>query len=50
MYCSPCHGRVSNGQGMVVQRGFKQPNSFHTDQVRSQPDGYFFDVIFNGFG
>lgn len=50
IYCSPCHGRVGNGQGMVVQRGFKQPNSFHTDQVRSQPDGYFFDVMTNGFG
>ena len=50
IYCSPCHGLVGNGQGMVVQRGFKQPNSFHTDQVRSQPDGYFYDVMTNGFG
>ncbi|MCB0207818.1 MAG: cytochrome c [Anaerolineae bacterium] len=50
IYCSPCHGRVGDGQGMIVQRGMKQPNSFHSEQVRSQPDGYFFNVMTNGFG
>jgi len=50
IYCSPCHGRVGNGEGMVVQRGFKRPPSYHEDRLRAQPAGYFFDVITNGFG
>lgn len=50
VFCSPCHGRQGNGQGMIVQRGFKQPSSFHVDRLRSQPIGYFFDVMTNGFG
>ncbi len=50
VFCSPCHGRQGNGQGMIVQRGFKQPPSYHIDRLRSQPLGYFFDVMTNGFG
>ncbi len=49
-FCSPCHGRVGDGGGMIVQRGFPSPNSFHSDSVRSKPAGYYFDVITNGFG
>lgn len=50
IYCSPCHDRVGTGQGMIVQRGYKQPPSFHQDRLRQQPPGYFFHVIGNGFG
>ena len=50
IYCSPCHDRVGRGEGMIVQRGFKQPPSFHTDRLRSVPDGYLFQVMTNGFG
>lgn len=50
IYCAPCHGRVGDGLGMIVQRGMKQPNSFHIEQVRSQPDGYYYNAISNGFG
>ncbi len=50
VFCSPCHGRQGNGQGMIVQRGFKQPPSYHIDRLRSQPLGYFFDVMTSGFG
>ena len=50
IFCSPCHGRVGDGRGMVVQRGFKQPPSYHIDRLRTQPIGYFFDVMTNGFG
>ena len=50
VFCSPCHGRQGNGLGMIVQRGFKQPPSFHVDRLRAQPLGYFFDVMTNGFG
>ncbi len=50
IYCSPCHGRTGRGDGMVVRRGYRAPSSFHLDRLRAQPDGYFFDVVTNGFG
>ncbi|MEZ5351357.1 MAG: cytochrome c [Bryobacteraceae bacterium] len=50
IYCSPCHGGGGDGEGMVVQRGFKHPPSYHSDKLRNQPSGYYFDVISNGFG
>src|SRR5882672_7112156 len=50
IFCSPCHGKQGNGLGMIVQRGFKQPSSFHTDRLRLEPIGYFFDVMTQGFG
>lgn len=50
VYCAPCHGRTGDGNGMIVQRGFKQPTSYHTDRLRAQPVGYFYDVVTNGFG
>jgi hypothetical protein len=49
-FCSPCHGRTGLGNGMVVQRGFRAPTSFHEERLRSAPVGYFFDVMTNGFG
>lgn len=50
VFCSPCHGRNGLGNGMIVQRGFRQPPSFHEDRLRNAPVGYFFDVITHGFG
>jgi mono/diheme cytochrome c family protein len=50
IYCAPCHSRVGDGLGMVVQRGYRQPPSFHIDRLRDAPPGYMFDVITNGFG
>jgi mono/diheme cytochrome c family protein len=50
IYCSPCHGQVGRGDGVVVRRGYRQPPSFHIDRLRAQPAGYFFDVITAGFG
>jgi mono/diheme cytochrome c family protein len=50
IYCSPCHGRVGDGSGMIVQRGLRRPPSYHIDRLREVPDGYLFDVITNGFG
>ena len=49
-FCSPCHGRLGDGTGIVVQRGFPKPLSFHADSVRNKPAGFFFDVMTNGFG
>lgn len=50
VFCSPCHGAGGDGDGMIVQRGFKRPPTYHQDRLRSAPPGYFFDVITNGFG
>ncbi|HEX7794584.1 MAG TPA: cytochrome c [Vicinamibacterales bacterium] len=50
IFCAPCHGRLGNGDGMVVQRGFKAPPSYNTDRLRQVPVGHFVDVIANGFG
>jgi mono/diheme cytochrome c family protein len=50
IYCAPCHGRTGYGDGMVVQRGFIPPPSFHTDALRSVPPGHIFDVATNGLG
>jgi mono/diheme cytochrome c family protein len=49
IFCSPCHGRTGRGDGMVVQRGFKAPSSYHVDRLRAMPIGYYYDVITNGF-
>jgi mono/diheme cytochrome c family protein len=50
IYCAPCHGRIGNGLGMIVRRGFKQPPSYHIDRLRNAPVGHFYDVISNGYG
>jgi len=50
IYCAPCHGRLGNGQGVIVQRGFRAPPSFHIERLRQEPPGHFFDVVTNGFG
>jgi mono/diheme cytochrome c family protein len=50
IFCTPCHDTTGSGRGMVVQRGFKQPPSFHDERLRNAEAGYFFDVMTNGFG
>ena len=50
IFCSPCHGRTGDGQGMIVARGFKNPSTYHVDRLRNERAGYFFDVMTNGFG
>ena len=50
IYCTPCHGRTGEGNGMVVQRGYKVPPSYHIDRLRQAAPGYFFDVMTRGFG
>jgi mono/diheme cytochrome c family protein len=50
VYCAPCHDRVGTGAGMIVKRGYRQPQSFHIDRLRAAPPGHFYDVITNGFG
>lgn len=50
VFCSPCHGQTGQGNGMVVQRGFRAPPSYHEARLRDAPVGYFFDVMTHGFG
>jgi cbb3-type cytochrome c oxidase subunit III len=50
IFCSPCHSRVGDGNGIVVQRGFRQAASYYTAKLIKAPVGHFFDVMTNGFG
>jgi mono/diheme cytochrome c family protein len=50
IYCTPCHSRVGNGNGMIVSRGYKPAGNFHTDRLRQAPLGHFFTVITHGYG
>jgi hypothetical protein len=50
IYCTPCHDYTGSGRGMIVQRGFPTPPSYHIDRLRQASVGHFFDVITNGDG
>jgi len=50
IYCTPCHDYTGSGEGIVVQRGFPPPPSYHIDRLRQAPVGHFFDVMSNGYG
>lgn len=50
IYCSPCHNYSGDGQGMIVQKGFVQPTSFHDPRLLASPVGYFYSAATNGFG
>ena len=50
IYCSMCHGYAGEGNGIVVQRGFPPPPSFHSQRLRAAPVGHYFDVMTNGYG
>jgi mono/diheme cytochrome c family protein len=48
--CTPCHSELGDGHGMVVQRGFPAPPSYHIDRLRQAPTQHFYDVITHGYG
>jgi mono/diheme cytochrome c family protein len=50
IYCSPCHDYTGSGNGMIVQRGFPPPPSYHTERLRQAPAGHFFEVMTDGYG
>ena len=50
IFCSECHGRLGDGNGMIPSRGYRRPPSFHTEALRTAKTGHFFDVMTNGFG
>ena len=49
IFCTPCHGLLGEGDGMIVRRGFRQPPTYHSNRLRGVPIGHFFDVMTNGF-
>ena len=48
IYCSLCHSRLGDGKGIMLERGYPPPTSYHDDLIRNYPDGHIFDVITNG--
>lgn len=50
VYCAPCHNVLGDGNGMIVQRGFRRPPSYTEDRLRNTPASHFYDVMTNGFG
>ena len=50
IYCSPCHDYTGGGRGMIVQRGFPAPPSYHIERLRQAPVGHFFDAMTKGYG
>ncbi len=50
VFCTPCHGLQGDGNGIAAVRGMKHPPSYHIERLRQAPNGYFYDVITNGFG
>jgi hypothetical protein len=50
IYCTPCHSRVGNGAGMIVQRGYRPAGNFHTPRLMAAPLGHFFAVMTHGYG
>jgi mono/diheme cytochrome c family protein len=50
IFCTPCHGFLGDGNGMIAKRGFKWPANLHTERLRNAPPGYLFQVVSNGYG
>lgn len=50
IFCTPCHGQLGDGQGVIVQRGFTKPPAYTDQRLVDAPLGYFFQVISNGHG
>jgi mono/diheme cytochrome c family protein len=50
IYCAPCHSKVGDGHGMIVERGFPQPPSYYVARLRDAPNQHFYDVIADGYG
>ncbi|MEO0556542.1 MAG: cytochrome c [Bacteroidota bacterium] len=54
IYCSMCHGIAGDGNGIIMVGnngqgyGYVPAPTYHSETLRSQPDGYIYDVILNG--
>lgn len=50
LYCTPCHSRVGNGRGMIVERGYKPAGDLIEPRIAQEPLGHYFAVITHGYG
>lgn len=50
IFCAVCHDPLGMGRGKIVERGYTQPKTYHSDRLRQAPPGYFFAVITEGYG
>ncbi|MHB1673842.1 MAG: c-type cytochrome [Acidobacteriaceae bacterium] len=50
IYCTPCHSRVGNGRGMIVERGYKPAGNFQAPIIRNKPLSHYFRVMTSGYG
>ena len=50
IYCTPCHSRVGNGLGEIVQRGYKPAGNLNDEVRRAQPVSHYFYVMTHGYG
>jgi mono/diheme cytochrome c family protein len=50
IYCAVCHDTLGTGHGKIVERGYTQPPSYHSERLRNVAVGHFFDVVTNGYG
>ncbi len=50
VYCTPCHSRVGNGLGEIVERGYKPAGNLHDQVRRAQPLSHYFYVMTHGYG
>ncbi len=48
IFCTPCHGLTGDGLGIVIEYGMRRPTSFHDEELRAEPHGYYFATITNG--
>lgn len=51
IFCTPCHGGLGDGAGMVPEVsgvGTIRPPTFHEDRIRHMPDGQLYATIRNG--
>ncbi len=50
IYCIVCHDSLGTGHGMIVQRGYTRPPSYHVPRLRNAPVGHFYQVMTLGYG
>ena len=50
IYCVVCHDALGSGHGIIVERGYTPPPSYHSERLRSAPIGHFFEVVTKGYG
>ncbi len=48
IYCTPCHGPVGTGDGMVAKRGFAGVANLQDERIRGLAEGELYSAIANG--